>query len=261
MGYSTDYIKQRTLEIYDSMPQEKEARMNCISERDEIIELNYKFFGYVASHTFINNSAIDYEDKFQSCVCHFCDCFWWYKWKGDETHKGYRQDLSFAVFFKPRLGEMIERELNTVKYSVRRSLCMEAGKQLGKHWAKVTYDDLKDVDLPADKMESLKMIFGSLYPEDPTNTDLFTFDEDEPDLAFSLDIDSDFNIDTDEGLCKLMIQDMLILQDKLDDSELQKMSNMYQIDFNKLKKLYPLAEKHLVEVVKKRIDLLEGFKP
>ena len=59
------------------------------------------------------------------------------------------------MFFRPRVSEMIERELNEVKYSIRRSLCMEAGAQLGKHWAKVTYDDLSHVKLPVDKMNSL----------------------------------------------------------------------------------------------------------
>lgn len=246
------------------MPQEKEARKNCITQRDEIIELNYKFFGYVASHTFINNSSVEYEDKLQSCIMHFCECFWWYKWKGDDKHKGYRQDLSFAVFFKPRLGEMIERELNEVKYSIRRSLCMEAGKQLGKHWAKVTYDDLKNVDLPIDKMNSLKSIFGSLYIDDLDKYEAFISDDSE--IDYELDIDSKFDIDfsstesEDDGICKLLIQDMMVLENTLDDDELKKMSEMYQINLSDLKRIYPLAEKKLSEMLKAHQDMLEGFK-
>ena len=73
------YIKQRTLEIYDSMPQDKELRKQCLKERDEIIELNYAFFGYVATKTFINSTIATYEDKLQSALMHFCECFWWYK--------------------------------------------------------------------------------------------------------------------------------------------------------------------------------------
>ena len=162
----TEQIKLETIRLYDSLPQNKSERIKCIDVRDKIIELNYTFFGYIASHTYIENNSVTYEDKFQSALLHFCECWWWYKWKGDETHKAYRDDLSFAVFFKPRIGEMIRRELNEVKYSTRRTLCMEVGKQVGKHWAKVTYDDLKNVNLPADKLNALKAIFGVSYIAD-----------------------------------------------------------------------------------------------
>ena len=273
MEQSIDYIKKRTLEIYDSMPQDKEKRKQCLAERDEIIELNYKFFGYVASHTYINNSSVSYEDKLQSCLTHFCECFWWYKWQGDETHKGYRQDLSFTVFFKPRLGEMIERELNEVKYSIRRSLCMEVGNQLGKHWGKVNYDDLKSVNLPADKMNSLKAIFGSLYIEDLDKYEIFIDDTSYEEL-FDLDMDENFDVDIQvqrdsegnisysnyQGVENLLVHDMIMLQSKLDDNELEKMSEMYNIDFSILKKFRPIAEKHLAKLLQEKIDLLEGFK-
>ncbi len=270
MDPSIDFIKQRTLEIYDSMPQDKEARKNCLAERDEIIDLNYKFFGYVASNTYINNTSVTYEDKFQSCLLHFCECFWWYKWKGDDTHKGYRQDLSFTVFFKPRLSEMIERELNEVKYSIRRSLCMEVGAQLGKHWGKVNYDDLSLVDLPVDKMNSLKAIFGSLYIEDIDKYDIYINDTSYQDI-FDVDMNENFNVDIEtdsdgnilsssyEGIEDLLIHDMVMLQSKLDDAELNKMSEMYNIDINILKQLLPNAEKRLVTILEQKLDLLEGF--
>ena len=158
-----EYIKQRTLELYDSLPQDESNRKLRTDVRDEVIDLNYSFFGYIATHTYINNTSVTYEDKLQSALMHFCECWWWYKWKGNDKHKGYRQDLSFTVFFKPRIGEMIERELNEVKYSIRRSLCMEAGAQLGKHWAQVRYDDLSKVSMPPEKLNSLKAIFGTVY--------------------------------------------------------------------------------------------------
>ena len=161
-----DKIKQRTLELYAMLPDGEEERKSRTDIRDELINLNYKFFGFVASHTYVDNTYISYEDKFQSAVLHFCEIWWKYKWKGSATKRGYRQDLSFAVFFKPRLSEMIERELVEVKYSIRRSLCMEAGEQLGKHWSKVRYEDLSHVNLPKDKMDSLKAIFGSMYIAD-----------------------------------------------------------------------------------------------
>lgn len=119
----SEWVKLRTLELYDYLPQTSlEERATYTDIRDEIVELNYTFFGYVASHTFINNSSISYEDKFQSALLHFCEM--WHKYKYAAK---YRTDLSFAVFFKLRIGECIERELNEVKYSLRRSLCMEVG--------------------------------------------------------------------------------------------------------------------------------------
>lgn len=293
MAADTKYIKERTLEIYASMPQDKELRKQCIKERDELIELNYAFFGYVASKTFINNSSVTYEDKLQSAIMHFCECFWWYKWKGDETHKGYRQDLSFTVFFKPRIGEMIERELNEVKYSVRRSLCMEAGAQLGKHWGKVTYDDLRNVNLPANKLDSLKAIFGSLYIADLSDYEMYFHDDHADDDVFSEewqynydvtiveDVSNDYDsltnfqyiIDTFIGtqedvqiryvyydnIKELLKNDMMLLQTKLDDVELRKMSDMYGINFNVLKESLPEAEQELVEVLQQRIDIKSGF--
>lgn len=72
------YIKTRTNELYDSLPHEKEARMRCITVRDEIIELNYKFFGYVASTTFVENTT--YEDKLQTALLSFLHMWWKYKW-------------------------------------------------------------------------------------------------------------------------------------------------------------------------------------
>ena len=69
MGYTKEYIKQRTQEIYDSLPTELEQRKRCFKERNEIIDLNYSFFGYVASTTFVENTP--YEDKLQTAILSF----------------------------------------------------------------------------------------------------------------------------------------------------------------------------------------------
>ena len=168
---TNDRIKRQTLELYEQLPQDYDERIKRTDIRDKVVELNYTFFGYVASRTFINNSMATYEDKLQSCICGFLQIWWKFKYAAK-----YRTDLSFSVFFKPRLSEMIERELNEVKYSVRRTLCMEVGDQVGKHWAQVKYDDLSDprVNLPPDKMSSLKAIFGTLYMADLETVELFT---------------------------------------------------------------------------------------
>ena len=251
--YSTEYIKKRTQEIYDSMPQEKEARKACKAQLEELIELNYAFFGYIASHTFINNSSIDYEDKLQSALFHFTECFWWYKWKGDETHKAYRDDLSFTVFFKPRIGEMIERELNEVKYSTRRALCMEVAAQLGKHWGQVTYEDLEKVNLPADKMNSLKAIFGSMYVADLSEHEAYlTANPYYPSIAEDI-------TDKYDSVEDLLYQEMIDQERKLTDSDLKKMSEMYSVDLEELKAARPIAEEKLHARLTELVEIRETF--
>lgn len=227
-----DWVKLRTLELYDYLPQTTlEERYTYTDIRDEIIELNYAFFGYVATHTFINNSSISYEDKFQSALYHFCTM--WHKFR---FAKKYRTDLSFAVFFKPRIGECIERELNEVKYSLRRSLCMEAGAQLGKHWGQVKYEDLKDVKLSPDKMQALQAMFGTMYWADLETHALFIAAD--SDYTIEDELYSD-NYDSKE---EMLIHEMILQEKRLDDADLLQISIIQDIPFDQLKKLLPKAE-------------------
>lgn len=253
--YSKEYIKARTQEIYDSMPQEKNLRMNCLKERDELITLNYTFFGYIASHTFVNNSYATYEDKLQSAISYFCQCFWWYKWNGDETHKGYRSDLAFSVFFKPRIGEMLEREFNEVKYSTRRALCMEVGEQLGKHWGQVKYEDLSDprVHIDPNKMIALKAIFGSLYVADLDTHSMFMASKDSQLSEFE-DMKDTYNSIED-----FLIHEMVEAERKLTDTDLLNMAEMYSIDYLKLKVALPKAEKVLHQKLLDSLDMRTTF--
>jgi len=238
---STEYIKQRTQEIYDSLPQDKELRKNCTEARDELIELNYSFFGYLAAHKFLNNSYITYEDKLQAALLHFCEIWWYYKWKGDETHRGYRDDLAFSVFFKPRISEMLERDFDEVKYSLRRELCMEAAKQLGKYWTQLRYEDLAEVHLPEDKMIALRAIFGSLYTADFSDHEMF--------IAAPEDTVSPFDDPSDEydSIEELLVHEMIIYEEPLTDHKLKKMSEIYGIELWELKEKRPIAEKMLKE--------------
>ena len=79
MGYSKAYIKQETLRLYSTLTQDPEARQQRLDVRDQIIELNYSFFGYVASHTFVDNVSTTYEDKMQSALMHVLECSWWFQ--------------------------------------------------------------------------------------------------------------------------------------------------------------------------------------
>lgn len=243
-------VKAATIALYDQLPQDEEGRKARIDIRDQIIDLNYSFFGYVATHTFINNSSVTYEDKFQSALCHFCECWWWYRWA-----ERYRTDLSFAVFFKLRIGEMIERELNEVKYSIRRSLCMEVGEQIGKHWGQVKYDDLSDprIQLSADKMNSLKAIFGVLYIADLD--DHVNFLEAPKETTSFLEKLDDRYDDIEE----LLVREMIDCESKLTDKKLTEMSDIYGIDFQTLKSKVDIAEKILYKRLRETVDLNESL--
>lgn len=247
---SNEAIKARTQELYAMLPDDEEKRKSRLDIRDELIELNYKFFGYVASHTFVNNTCVSYEDKFQSALLHFCEIWWMYKWKGSDTKRGYRQDLSFAVFFKPRLSEMVERELVEVKYSIRRSLCMEAGEQLGKHWSKVRYEDLSHVNLPKDKMDSLKAIFGSMYIADIDQHTTYIHSSETAYPAIH-------NMLTDkyDSLEELLITEMIETEEKISPRTLNRMADMYQLDVEDLKEALPLAEQKLYKIIQENLDI------
>ena len=242
---NNEETKRRTLELYDQLPQDYEERIKRIDIRDELLRINYKFFGYVASHTFINNSSIDYQDKFQCACCAFLEMWWKYKYEAK-----YRTDLSFAVFFKPRIGEVIERKLNTVKYSTRRSLTSEVGNQIGKHWSKVTYDDLSDsrVHLSNDKLNSLKAIFGSLYPADLEKHEIYI-------PADPLNIEKDLS-DNYDSIEDLLIHEMICNEEKLTDKKLLELSNTFNLNYWDLKKALPHSEKQLYNKLHESIDIL-----
>ena len=246
--YSKEYIKQETIRLYRSLPQDEEVRKSKLDIRDRIIELNYTYFGYVASHTAVNNPSVTYEDKFQSALCHFLECWWWYLFE-----ERYRTDLSFAVFFKPRLSEMIRRELNEVKYSVRRTLCMEAGKQVDKHWAQVTYDDLKSLNLSNEKLSSLKAMFGTVYLEDIPDYEQFI----SSDISIS-DI-SDLVSDKYDSILDLLIHEMVEQESKLSPKYLKDMAEMYTIDYDLLLQMLPIAERTLYNDLQDRITIMDMF--
>lgn len=240
-------IKQRTLELYDSLPQDAEERKKRIDVRDEVIELNYKFFGYIAANTFVQNNCVTYDDKLQSALMHFCECWWWYKYAAR-----YRTDLSFTVFFKPRIQEMITRELNEVKYSTRRQLCIEASQKIGKHWTDLTYEDLSNIELPIEKLNSLKAIFGVPYVADISDHESY--------LVNNI-YESSYDPATEEfdTIESLLIHDMVVLGTKLSDKELRKMSHMYDIDFNELKSKLPKAEMLLYKKLHEEIDIRDTY--
>lgn len=247
-----EYRKLRTIELYDYLPQTTlEERRTYIDIRDAVIEMNYTFFGYIASHKFVNNNFINYEDKFQSALSHFCEMWEKYRFITDR----YRTDVAFGVFFKPRITECMERELDEVKYSLRRTLCMEVGAQLGKHWAKVTYEDLSDprVKLDPDKMDSLQAMFGSMYVADLETHAMFIASEDKP-------VDSsELYTDEYDSLTDMLIHEMIERERDLTDRDLNELSKMLCIPVEKLRSLMTGAKKKLYDTLTDRIDMHDTF--
>lgn len=226
--HGKEYIKRRTNELYDLLPMDKEERKKCFYIRDEIIELNYAFFGYVANNTFVENTT--YEDKFQTALLSFLGMWWKYKW----TPK-YRDDLSFTVFFKPRLSEEIRRYLSPVSYTTRRSLCMKAAEQLGKSWTEVTYDDLPSVSLPPQEMTALKTVLGASYPADIADMEVYL---EAPMHKSSIE---DYQTALYDSIEELLIQEMIEQEAMLTDRQLKRLANLYTLDYTVLKSTLPKA--------------------
>lgn len=241
MGYSASYIKQRTDELYNSLPMDLEERKACKKVRDELVELNYKFFGYVASTTHVDNTM--YEDKFQTALLAFLGMWWKYKW----TPK-YRADLSFATFFKPRIAEEIKRALSPVSYTTRRTLCMKAAKQLDKKWSEVRYEDIAKINLPPEECLALKVVLGASYPADLSEFELFL---EAPKHNRGIEYYQTDKYDTIE---ELLIQEMIETESMLSDKYLADMANLYCIDYDVLKATMPSA---LATLHKRLTDNLE----
>ena len=241
----TDYIKRYTNILYDCLPQTSlEDREKYHDIRDKIIELNYGFFGYVVKNKFLNCPYAEYEDKVQGCIQRFCECWTWYRFK-----KKYNKDVTFAVFYKPRLGEMLERSFNEVGYSLRRSLLVEVSEQIHKPWTEITYEDLSDprIDIPPNHKMSLMAIFGALNPA--------SSDEISPYLEAPDDITKEKSpveslTDQYNDVVSLLVHEMVDREKKLTTRDLSKIAEIYDLDLQDLKQKLPLAEKQLYELLK-----------
>lgn len=254
------WIKARTQELYDMLPQTTlEERNKYTDIRDEIIVLNYSFFGYVAKSQYVTDPLATYDDKLQSALLNFCQMWSKYKFTPQNSNeKAYRSDLSFAVFFKPRLAECIKRELNTIKYSLRRTICMKAAEQVGKHWGQLAKEDLPNIHLPAQEMQILEAIFNSQYNisiEDATGS---VIKNNRSEFLVPHSIEGIYTENYDD-LEDLIVHEMIEQESKLDDAYLLKMSTMYGIPFVDLQKARPIGEMKLKHQLEEYINEKEVF--
>ena len=306
-----DWIKARTQELYDMLPQTTLEERNTYTDiRDEIIELNYSFFGYIAKNQYVTDPMATYEDKLQVALMSFCQMWSKYKFSpngypdyseeleykedriyhngdfvyhGDKLYKcraetevsgewdskqwqakkKYRTDLSFAVFFKPRVSECVRRDLNTIKYSLRREICMKAAAQLGKHWGQVTKEDIAKVKLPPQEMATLQAIFSTQYDtpldeSDPENTNKNKVKSQSPEFMVPYGIEDIYTENYDD-IEDLIVHEMIEQESKLDDAYLLKMSLMYGIPFCDLEKARPIGERKLKKKLEEYLDIKDSF--
>lgn len=248
-----EWRKARTQELYDMLPLTTlEERMQHTEIRDEIIELNYSFFGFVASTQVVTDPMARYEDKLQSALVNFCAM--WAKYKF--TPK-YRADLSFAVFFRPRLSECIRREFNIIKYSLRRTVLMKASKQLGKPWTEITKDDIQNVNLSPQDMRVLETIFNTRnnvsYEDRGENVKL---NQGSSGSSYGIE---DIYTENYDSLEDLIVHEMIEAESKLSDADLLKMSKLYGIPFRDLQKARPIGEEKLKNQLEELMDIQNNF--
>lgn len=249
-----DWIKARTQELYDLLPQTTlEEREKYTDIRDEIIELNYSFFGYIAKNTYVTDPMATYEDKLQSAIMNFCQMWVKYKFAPE-----YRTDLSFSVFFKPRLSECVRRELNTIKYSLRRTVCMKAAAQLGKHWGQVTKEDIAKVQLSPQEMQTLESIFSTQYDNTYDENNATQSRQSTVEFTTTCGIDSIYTENYD-NLEDLIVHEMIEQESKLSDSYLLKMSELYDIPYNELIAARPQGEEKLKRQLEESMYIKEAF--
>ena len=255
-----DFVKTRTIELYDKLPMTSlEDRKACTDIRDEIIELNYPYFVYLAKKLYVDNSSVTFEDKLQTILSNFC--ILWPEWRFPKINKygQYRdyKNLSFAVFFKPRLFETSRRELNVIKYSLRRSLCSKAAAMLNKDkWADVTKDDIAKLDLPQNEIDILERIFNNRYTKDIDKPETGTVIKS---TQLAVDTVEELYTENYNSVVDLIVHEMIEQESKLSDSHLLKMANLYTIPYDELLKARPLGEAKLKRKLEDAISLQSAF--
>lgn len=254
-----EWRKARTLELYSYLPQTSfEDRATYTDIRDELVELNYNFFRYIALHIkSIYNQTVTTEDKLQSALMHFCEIWYKYKFEGEVNSHGkrYRDDIAFSSFFKPRIAECMEREFNNVKYSTRRTLCIRAGEQLGKKWTEVKYEDLNLLKgWSTEDLHAIQAVFCSTNNQDFETTSIFR-----PSTRVEADNIDQLYFDEYDSLEDLIVHEMIENECKLDDKYLLEMSEMYTIPYADLVKARPIGEAKLKKQLEDAMFINDAF--
>lgn len=251
-GYVTaTEIKDRTNELYDSLPQEEEERRARIDVRNEVIELNYDFFKFVASHTFPVGKYFSFEDKLNSGILYFCNSIWHkYRWEGHS-----RMDLCFSTYFYPRVSKGLYQELSEIKYTPKRNVLSKISEQLGKPWSEIRKEDLSnpELKLSADSRRFAETIFE--VPNTKSLDDVSIYLSTSPkDVSIT-----DSLTDAYDSVEELLVHEMIINEKKLSNAYLQRLSEMFCIDLDELISVRPVAEEILLERLRESQFLKDTF--
>lgn len=247
---TAEEIKNRTNFLYDSLPLEEEARKSRVDIRNEVIQLNYEFFKFVASRSHPIGNHFDFEDKLNSGIIYFCNVWHQYRWEGHT-----RMDLCFSTYFYPRVYKGLYQDLSDVKYTPKRNLARKIAKQLGKSWTDVHKDDLSNPNLhlsPIDRKyaETLFEIPNVKSLEEVTI--FISNGTNEISIADQL-------TDEYDSIEELLIHEMICNEKKLSNGALQKLSDMFCLSFEDLLAARPVAEEMLLERLKESQFLKDTF--
>lgn len=239
----------KTLELYNQLPQNKSERMNRHDIRDKIIELNYSLFHYIAAHTYIKNVSVDYEDKLQCGLYHFCRIWWMYKWDGTGGNgRSYRDDLSFATFFKPRISSLIRNDLQEISYTTRRTTLIKIGNILNKKWTEVTLEDLDKVTISTIDMNIARMVLDPNYRVSFDYEMLF-YAQQTQNTSYTIPNPEEYN-----GIEEMLIHETIEKEDRLTNKELKHLAEILELNYKELIEIYPKALDILTQRLKDSIE-------
>lgn len=211
----------RTLELYSQLdPTDPELRSARIDIRDEIFNLNYQFFHHVTHHTHLDNNRYGYEDKFQEVCAQFLEIWWWYQYP-----PRFKTPVAWSTYFRIRLKERTERELNELSYSMYRSTMIECQKLLDlETWTQVKPEMLQQIQGHSDLVHRAMRMF---------NRNQYYAIEDVMHLAADNTRYSDISTycDAPDSVCDILISEMLNRESPLTDSEIEDISDIYTISF------------------------------
>ena len=244
-------IKARTNALYDSLPLDEAERKSNIAVRNEVVELNYEFFKFVASRAHPVGNHFDFEDKVQSGIMYFCNNIWHqYRWEGHT-----RMDLCFSTYFYPRVYKGLIQDLSEVKYTPKRNLTRKIAKQLGKPWTEVRKEDLSN---PILKLSPIDRKYAETLFELPNMRSL-----DDVCIYISTGAQevsiADQITDEYDSIEDLLIKEMVYNEKRLSNAHLQKLADMLCLDIDELVLARPRAEEMLLVKLRESQFLKDTF--
>ena len=157
-----------------------------------------------------------------------------YKWDGTGGNgRYYRNDLSFATFFKPRLSSLIRNDLQEISYTTRRTTLIKIGNLLNKKWTEVVLEDLEKVEISPIDMNIARMV---LDPNCRINFDyeMTFYSQEMQDSSYTMS-----NSDEYDSIEEMLIHETIEKGDKLTSKELRHLAEILELNYKELIEIYP----------------------